>query len=355
MMHKINLSLGGKTFDAKPGQSILAAGLEAGLALPYSCRSGICGTCKCRVLEGSVDHGGSSQAYLGENERREGYAMMCQAIAQSDLVIDAQELKGLAGVRSRVTPARVTKVEYPAPDVAVVSLRLPMNENLLYLAGQYIEVFLPDGRRRSYSIATAPKVEGGAEFDLHIRHHPNGVFTDWVFEKMRVRDLLKIEGPLGTFFLREDSNKPVIVLATGTGFAPLKAMLTKAFELGINRSRPIDFYWGGKTLEDLYLYELVREWEREFENFRFIPVLSAPKEVTEWRGRRGFVHRAVLQDYPDLSGYQVYACGSPLMVEAARDEFTSLCRLHKEEFFADEFLSARELASETNREQEKMV
>jgi CDP-4-dehydro-6-deoxyglucose reductase len=217
----------------------------------------------------------------------------------------------------------------------VMGLRLPMNENFRFLAGQYIDVLLKEAKRRSYSIANAPKPEGVTFLEVHVRHTPGGLFTDHVFSKAKVRDLLRFEGPLGTFYLREDSDKPIVMVASGTGFAPIKAMCEAAFERDLKR--PITLYWGCRARRDLYMLDVPASWQRE--NFKFIPVLSDPTPECQWTGRTGFVHRAVMQDFPDMSGVQVYACGAPVMVDAARADFGSQCGLPAEEFFADSFLT----------------
>ena len=206
--------------------------------------------------------------------------------------------------------------------------------------GQYIEFILKDGKRRSYSMASPPHHEGPLE--LHIRHMPGGTFTDHVFGAMKERDILRFEGPLGTFFLREDSDKPIVLLASGTGFAPIKAIIEHAVFKNLNR--PMTLYWGGRRKQDLYMTDLAEQWAREVPNFRFVPVLSEPDADDAWTGRTGFVHRAVIEDLPDLSAYQVYACGAPVMVESAQRDFTNHHRLPEDEFYADSFTSAADLA-----------
>jgi CDP-4-dehydro-6-deoxyglucose reductase len=235
----------------------------------------------------------------------------------------------------------VNAIERKADDVVVLKLQLPANERLQYLAGQYLEFILKDGKRRSYSMANAPHAEGPIE--LHIRHMPGGVFTDHVFNTMKERDILRFEAPLGTFFLREDSDKPIVLLASGTGFAPLKAIVEHAVFKNIDR--PMTLYWGARRKKDLYLLELAEQWAKDVPNFRFVPVLSEPDASDAWTGRTGFVHRAVIEDLPDLSGYQVYACGAPVMVESAQRDFTAHHRLPEDEFYADSFTSAADLAN----------
>jgi CDP-4-dehydro-6-deoxyglucose reductase len=222
-----------------------------------------------------------------------------------------------------------------------MSLQLPATERMQFKAGQYIEFMLKDGKRRSYSLANAPHHNDLTS--LHIRHMPGGLFTDHVFGAMKERDILRLEGPLGTFFLREDSDKPMVLLASGTGFAPIKAIVEHAAH--VKTTRAITLYWGGRRPQDLYMHALCEEWARTLPNFRYIPAVSDALLEDSWQGRSGFVHRAVMEDLPDLSGYQVYACGAPIMVDSARHDFVSTCKLPEEEFFADSFTSEADLAA----------
>jgi CDP-4-dehydro-6-deoxyglucose reductase, E3 len=335
MPHKVTLQPSGHSFEVAEGQNIVQAGLDAGYSMPYSCRTGVCRTCRGTIREGKVDYGNVHPTYLPDSDKAKGYALLCQATPQSDVVIEVKELEGLAGIRIRVVPCRVAKIERPAPDVAVLSLRLPMNENMMFLAGQYVDFLLKDGKRRSYSIASKPSVEGVTALELHVRHTPGGAFTDHVFHTMKERDILRFEGPLGTFYLRDESAKPIVMVASGTGFAPIKSMCGVALEKGMKR--PITLYWGCRTRRDLYQLQVPESWQHP--DFRFIPVLSDPTPECGWSGRTGFVHRAVMEDFPDLSGHQVYACGAPVMVDAARADFSAKCALPAEEFFADSFLT----------------
>jgi CDP-4-dehydro-6-deoxyglucose reductase len=335
MTYKVTLQPSQHAFEVKEGQSVLQAGLDAGYMMPYSCRTGVCRTCRGTIREGKVDYGMVHPTYLPDSDKAKGYALLCQAKPLSDLVIELRELEGMAGVRPRMIPCRIEKLDKPAPDVAVLGLRLPMNENFRFLAGQYIDILLKDGKRRSYSIANPPKSQGVTSLELHVRHTPGGLFSDHLFGKAKVRDLLRFEGPLGTFYLREDSDKPIVMVAGGTGFAPLKAMCEAALEK--ERTRPITLYWGCRTRRDLYMLDFAQSLDRS--GLRVIPVLSHPTPECGWTGRTGFVHRAVMQDFPDMSGLQVYACGAPAMVDAARADFGSQCGLPAEEFFADSFLT----------------
>jgi CDP-4-dehydro-6-deoxyglucose reductase len=227
-------------------------------------------------------------------------------------------------------------MERLADDVIVLYLKLPANERLQFLAGQYLEFLLKDGSRRSFSMGNAPHDD--ELIQLHVRHVAGGQFTDHVFGKMKERDILRFEGPLGTFFLREDSAKPIVFVASGTGFAPIKSIIESSLKKGL--SRPMTLYWGGRRPKDLYMDGLAKSWP-----IRYVPVISDALPEDHWSGRTGFVHRAVMEDFPDLSGHQVYACGVPIMVDSARTDFTALCRLPEDEFFADSFTTQADLAA----------
>lgn len=336
MPFQVTLQPSGQSFSVPEGQTVLAAGLAAGRNLPYSCRAGMCRTCRGTVLEGKVDYGDVEERFLTAEQRAKGMAMLCRARPLTDLVVEVQELK-LQGARPKMLPCRVVGISRPAPDVAILSVKLPMNEPLQFVAGQYVEFILKDGKRRSYSIANAPQVKGITTVELHVRHMPGGLFTDAVFSTMKERDLLRMEAPLGTFYLREESTKPVIFLASGTGFAPIKSIIELMFEQG--SGRPMTLYWGCRAKADLYLLDLPRQWAAAHPGFTFVPVLSEPGAGDAWTGRTGLVHRAVMEDFADLSGHQVYACGAPVMVESARNDFCAARGLPEEEFFADAFLT----------------
>ena len=335
MGHRVTLKPSGHTYEVEEGKTILQAGLDAGHMLPYSCRAGVCRTCRGTVVEGKVDYGLAHETYLPQSDRDKGYALLCQAKPLSDLVVEVREVHG---VRPRIIPCRVEKLDKPASDVAVIGLRLPMNENFRFLAGQYIDMLLKDGKRRSYSLATKPDTGGVTALEIHVRHTPGGLFTEHVFGKLKVRDLLRFEGPLGSFYLREESEKPMILLASGTGFAPIRSIIESALEKKLEQKRPMTLYWGCRVKQDLYQMELAQSWVRP--GFKFVPVLSDEK----WDGRTGFVHRAVMEDFPDMSGVQVYACGAPIVVDSARRDFSLQCRLPVEEFFADSFITEAEKA-----------
>ena len=339
MAYEIELVPGGKRFRVEEGLPILNAGLEAGVKMPYGCRIGTCRSCRGRILHGKFDFGAAHPAYLPQHQRDEGYALLCQATACSDLRIEIEELPALA--TPQIAPAYVKRIELQAPDVALVSLRLPLHLNLRFESGQYVDFIFPDGTRRSYSIANPATSAGTIDLEFHIRHLQGGLFTDRLFGGLKPREKLQFEGPLGTFFLRE-SSKPALFLASGTGYAPIRSILLK--HLPLNTGRRMILYWGGRTRRDLYMLEEAQELATRYANFEFVPVLSHAAPEDSWSGSTGFVHAVVMKDIPDLSHWQAYACGNPLMVEAASRDFTERCGLPETEFFADSFVSLADLA-----------
>jgi CDP-4-dehydro-6-deoxyglucose reductase, E3 len=329
------------TFACDADETVLQAAMRADLMIPYGCRNGACGTCKGKILAGDVDYGSYQASTLTEDEKRMGFALFCCAKPETDLVIEVREVRRAGDIQIRRLPCRVESIAKPAPDVAIVKLKLPANERLQFLAGQYIDFLLKDGHRRSFSLATPPHADELLE--LHIRHVPGGFFSDALFTQYKGREILRFEGPLGTFYLREESDKPIILVAGGTGFAPIKAVIEHALYHDIQATRPMVLYWGVRSKQDLYLPELPGRWQSAHpDRFTYIPVLSEPQPQDAWPGRTGFVHLAVLDDFADLSGYQVYACGGPGMIDAARRDFTTLRGLPQEDFFADSFTYAAE-------------
>jgi CDP-4-dehydro-6-deoxyglucose reductase, E3 len=336
-MHTITLMPSGHSFQCGPDETILAAGLKSGIFMPYSCRSGICNTCSGNVLAGSIDFGNVHPSYLPEADKLLGRALLCSAHALSDCTIEVREIDPNEMLQSRRLPCRVLGMERLAPDVMKLQLGLPANEPMLFRAGQYVDFLLSDGSRRSYSIANVPDVEGVRQIELHIRHVPGGEFTDRVFNKMKPRETLNMEAPLGSFYWREQSEKPMIMLASGTGFAPIKSIIEQSIAKG--NKRPITLYWGGRTRADLYHSALAETWALDHPQIRFIPVLSDPTVACGWEGRTGFVHAAVMEDFSNMAAHQVYACGAPIVVDSARRDFSSRCGLPQNEFFADAFVT----------------
>jgi CDP-4-dehydro-6-deoxyglucose reductase len=341
MTFQVTVQPSGRQFTCDADETVLTAAIRAGVGLPYGCKNGACGTCRGKILSGEVTHSAHQIKALPPADAGRGFSLFCCAKPHTDVVIEAREVLGVGEFPIRKLPTRVAKLERVADDVIVMSLQLPAAERLQYRAGQYIEFLLKDGKRRSYSMANAPHLD--EHITLHIRHLPGGLFTDHVFNTMKEREILRFEGPLGTFFLREDSDKPMVLLASGTGFAPIKAIVEQAIH--IKSERPMTLYWGGRRPKDLYMHALCEEWARTLPNFRYVPVISDAQTGDNWQGRSGFVHQAVMEDLRDLSNYQVYACGAPIMVDAAKADFTAQCKLPAEEFYADAFTTEADMAT----------
>jgi NAD(P)H-flavin reductase/ferredoxin len=311
----------------RAGETLLDAGLREGLALPYECRNGGCGVCRCTVLHGQVDHGVYQRSALSDAQRASGQALLCCATPQGNLEIEVEMAAAPAATRGR---ARVHSMERLTPEVMRLRLDVIGGTPPAFVAGQYINIVLDDGQRRAFSFANAP--HDNRQIELHVRLIPGGRFTGAVFSTMKVGDELEFEGPLGDFRL-SNSNAPILLVAGATGFAPIKSIVEDAFQRGI--ARPMWLYWGVRRRRDLYLLELAEQWARDHANFHLVPVLSEPGD--EWAGRRGLVHEAMLHDFPDLSGREVYVCGSVKMVETAVPAF--IARGLSEDFcFSDAFL-----------------
>lgn len=344
MTYTITVVPSNHTFTVKEGQDLISAALENDIVLPYSCRNGSCTSCKGRVVSGEYETGNGTQQLLQVQERDQGYTLFCETKPKSDLVVEAREVRLASDIVIRKMPVRVVGMEQAAPDVMILKLQMPATEPFRFMPGQYLEFILKDGRRRAYSMASRPN--GTEPVELHIRHTPGGVFTDHVFgagaTQMKEREILRVEAPMGSFFLRDDSEKPMIFLASGTGFAPIKAIMEQVVEQGI--SRPITLYWGGRRPRDLYMSELANKWQGMLPNFTFVPVISDALPEDNWTGRTGFVHAAVLEDFEDLSGYQVYACGAPVVVDSARQAYTAKAGLPENEFYADSFTTEADVA-----------
>jgi CDP-4-dehydro-6-deoxyglucose reductase len=338
MTFTVTVRPSGRTFSVERDEPLLQAAIRQGIGLPYGCKDGACGSCKSRLLEGRVIHGAHQLKALSPAEEDAGFVLTCCAAPQTDIVLEARTVPGAGEFPIRKMPARVAGMTRAAPDVAVLTMQLPANDPLRYRAGQYIEFILRDGARRSYSMANAPHTVTERPFiELHVRHMPGGKFTDHVFGAMKDKEILRIEGPFGSFFLREDGAKPIVLLASGTGFAPIKAIIEHMRFKAI--TRPAVLYWGARTRADLYLHDWAQQATHDLPNLHYVPVLSESGPADGWTGRTGFVHHAVMADLPDLSGHQVYACGTPVMVESAQRDFVARCGLPAEEFYADSFTS----------------
>ena len=315
-------------------ETILEALLRHGFQAAHSCKNGACGTCKSKLLSGKVEHKPYTNTALSTTELENNWILTCCALPQSDVHIHYQDAPHNA---IRTLPCRVQHIDKISNDVVVLRLTLPSNLSFNFSAGQYIDIHTKDGQKRSFSIANPPL--GDNYLDLHIRLVAGGKFSEYVFNNLQEKEILRFTGPLGNFFLREDSDKPLIFVASGTGFAPIKSILEYAFSKNIQRR--IYLYWGVYSLAHLYMPKLPQQWQQQHQHFSFIPVLSEPKAEDQWQGRCGFVHQAVLDDFSDLSAYQVYACGAPIMVESAHRTFTQR-GLAEDDFFSDAFFLAKD-------------
>lgn len=316
--HRVKLAGSGTEFSAREGESVLDAALRQGVMLPYSCKNGTCGSCKGRLVDGEVHYPFHPPLALERREIADGYTLLCQAEAMEDLVVEAREIEAIRDIEVRTLPARVMGKSLLAPNVMCLRLKLPSAQRLQFLAGQYIDVLLAGGKRRAFSIASPPSRED--EIELHVRHVEGGDFTGWVFDELKVRDILRLEGPLGTFFVRHDrDDRPMVMMGGGTGFAPLKSMIEDL--LAHRDRRPIHLFWGARTPGELYQEGLIREWLSEHPHIRYSSAISEPGDERSQVGFAGYVHEAVLDAYPDLSGHDVYMSGPPAMIDAAKHAF----------------------------------
>ena len=321
-------------FKVREGETILDAGLRQGLALPYECRNGGCGLCICSVEQGSIEQRPYQRSALPDAQKAQGKALMCCAVPKGDVVIDVEGFTGAEHQEATVHTATVAQMERLAEDVMRVLLQLPEGKTLDFSAGQYIDILLDDGQRRAFSFATRPGES--RQIELHVRLVPGGRFTTHVFQGMKVGDTLRFEGPRGSFTLRE-SQHPILFIAGATGFAPIKSIVEDAFARGVQR--PMRLYWGTRKPQDLYMLERCEQWQREHANFTVVPVVSDASEGDAWTGRTGLVHEAMLADFADLSGHEVYLCGSVKMVETAVPAFIAQ-GLDENSCFSDAFLMA---------------
>ena len=335
MTFEVKIESSGHRFAVEAGETLLDAALRHGIGLPYGCRNGACGSCIATLVSGEVDYPDGNPAV----ETEPGQVVICQAHARSDLSLKVREVSEDADITIKTLPCRAEHLEHLSHDVMQVLLKLPETERMQFLAGQYIEFILKDGRRRAFSIANAPHQDDHLE--LHIRHVPGGSFTGHVFDEMKDRALLRIEGPLGSFYLRENSDRPILLMAGGTGVAPLKGMIDHAQYIGFDR--PIHLFWGVRAQRDLYLHDEPQRWMENNSQFRYTPVLSDPDKEDQWQGNTGLVMDTLLETYPDLSGYDIYMSGPPPMIEAATPVFAqhgaSLDHMYSDAFeFAQDVL-----------------
>ncbi len=317
MSFMIKVPASGHEFNINAEETILEAALRQGIGLPYGCRNGACGKCAGKLISGELEYDTERLRGLAKKEFEVGKAILCQACVRSDVSIEVSEVVRSQDIEIKTLPCRVEKMKKLSHDVMQLKLKLPETERLQFIAGQYIEFLLKDGKRRAFSIANAPHDDEYIE--LHIRHVPDGHFGDFVFDGLKEKTLMRMEGPLGSYYLREDSDRPIILVGGGTGFAPLKGILEHIFYTGI--TTPVHLFCGVRSLRDLYMDDLVNEWLEKYKNLKYTPVLSEPLESDKWKGETGYVHTSVVAEYPDLSGYDVYLSGPPPMVKAGMDLF----------------------------------
>jgi NAD(P)H-flavin reductase/ferredoxin len=342
MTFQIAIDQSAIAFACEAGETVLDAAERAGYSLPYSCRKGICSTCEAELCRGNVVSGAKQMTGPASG------ILLCQAKPHTDIVIGPKRIERHDPTARKKITAVVYRVSKPADDVFMLMLRFPAGIRARFKPGQYLRVSMPEGDTRNFSMANAPRESDGVQ--LHIRRVPGGHFSEGVLARLRKGDKLNIELPYGEFYLRTGSEKPIVCLATGTGFAPLKSIIEDLFNRGNTRS--VRLYWGGRRQQDLYLAELAKKWQARAAWFEFRPVLSEPD--ADWGGATGLVHEAVLRDIPDLSGCQVYACGNPLMIRNAQRDFQRLGGLPDDQFFADPFVSSgnAELTATTSAGQE---
>jgi len=329
---KVTIKNRNQAFDCDEGESVLDAALRQGITMPYGCRSGRCGNCMGTLVNGEIEYPNGPPPALEGDDISANKALFCQARAKTDLTIDVKIIDTPAGIEPKKMPARVASLEKLADDVIHLKLKIPAADRLQFLAGQYVDFILKDGRRRAFSLANPPHHDEFLEFQ--IRHVPGGYFTSIVFDELKEKALIRIEGPLGTFYLREDNDDPIIMMAGGTGMAPLRGMLLHIFDTGIKR--PVHLFWGARAKKDIYLQEEIDQWLKDHPQLTFTPVLSDPDPADNWQGETGWVHEAVTRTYPDMSGYEVYMSGPPPMIFAAKDAFHE-CGLPENKVFSDAF------------------
>jgi NAD(P)H-flavin reductase/ferredoxin len=319
-------------FPCEQGKSVLDSALQAGYEIPYSCRTGICGSCRGHVVSGEVK--GGTGAGLSEEEQRDGHVLLCQARPCSDITVAVREIKKIDRSAIKTVNAKVYRLTRAAPDVTILQLRFPAGTKVKFKAGQYLSVKLDDGTFRHFSMANPPHQNDGIE--LHIRHVPGGKFSQRIADSLAVGDQLEVSLPYGDFYLREECDSPIILLASGTGFAPIKSLVEDAIKRKLTRSMVL--YWGARKPQDLYKADLPQKWAAQLPWFRFVPVLSEAGPQDGWDGRTGFVHQAVMDDIASLVEYEVYACGAPPMINAARQKFVAERALNRDAFYCDAFV-----------------
>lgn len=296
--------------------TLLELAQSAGLRVPHSCRGGSCGSCRMRLVAGEVAYPRFAPALppgLLVAEAGSGEVLACQAVPLGSVTVEVRELRRVDEVEVRKLPCRVARLVRLAPEVLGLWLRLPAAEPLAFRAGQYVNLWLPDGRPRSFSIASPP--HDAALLELHLRETPG---LQPALEKLAEGSLLTVEGPFGELASALDdtaaSAGPLLLVAGGTGYAPMQSLLRHVLEAG--GGRPLHLYWGGRDLAALYRHEWLVARTHAFTQFRYTPVLSG--EAAAAGVRHGLVHEAVMADHSSLAGHSVIAAGPTVMVDALR-------------------------------------
>lgn len=337
MSYQVKLKPSEHIFTVEENEFILDAALRQGIAFPYQCKTGSCATCLGKVISGDIHYPEGLPLTVMEHEHEQGKAVFCVSVAKSDLELEVNEISSSSDIQIKTLPARVNSLRLLADDVMEMTLKLPASEQLSFYAGQYIEFIMRDRSRRAFSIANSPS--NNEYLELHLRKVPNGVFTGHVFDSMKEKAMVRIEGPFGNFYLR-DTNRPLIFVAGGTGFAPIKSILEKLIESG--DTRPVELYWGARGKADLYRNDLAEKWAFQYEHINYIPVLSEAKDEDNWSGRTGFVHEVVNSDIDNLSTYDVYMAGPPIMINSAKEAFSQQ-GLPVDQLYSDSFEYANQL------------
>lgn len=349
--HHVTLLPERRTFSVRATESILDAALRVGINLPHSCKGGSCGSCRAKVLTGSVTYPFGRPVGITSAEEAQGYSLLCEARAASDVSVDIREIRPADDIEIRDLPCRIVRKELLAPDVLALFLQLPAVERFSFLPGQYLDIMLPGERRRSFSIASPP--HDSRPLELHVRRAPGGEFSKRVFENLEEKALLRIEGPLGQFFYRHRPELPALLVGGGTGYAPLKSMLRHVIEKGLER--PLHLFWGARRAPDLYEDARVRAWVAARPSLRYTPVLSETTAQEGWTGRTGVVTEVLTSEYPDWSGVEVYASGPPAMIDTIQREAAARGlppdRLHFDSFeYAPDALAKMRTAARASRE-----
>ncbi len=334
MSYNVHNHYNDTSFTTENEETILQAALRNGHLYPYGCQSGACGTCKTKLLNGSVMHLSRDPNILSDEELANGTCLACQAVPQEDIEIDVQEVAKVKEIEIKTMPTRVREKNLLADDVVQLFLSVPKTHQFDFLPGQYLKILLKNGKERSFSIANTPRKITAEGIELHIRVVPEGHYSPVVKDSVTVKDIIRIQGPFGTYFLRKETEQPIILVAGGTGFAPIKALIEDAIESGL--TQPITLYWGTRTEADLYQDNLAKQWANTIDNFTYVPVLSEEPNDSDWSGERGFVHEALIRNHTDLTECSVYASGPPVMIDALEQSLPAL-GLDPDSFYTDRF------------------